>query len=78
MRKLALWGIGLSYLYVIYLSITLFLIPAFTAFFALYGVLGTFGIWFGLTAAGYACGYFFAVVLGWPRPQATYRESDNA
>ena len=49
----------IAYLYVWYLSITLFLIPAFKLFFSLYGIFGTFAIWIGLTIAGYFCGYYF-------------------
>ena len=66
MRKFALISIIASYLYVLYLSITMFLVPAFQTYFGLYGVLGTFAIWIGLTAAGYACGYFGMLVWSMP------------
>ena len=52
----------IAYLYVWYLSIVLFLIPAFQTYFALYGVWQTFAIWFGLTAAGFICGLFFPFI----------------
>ena len=48
----------IAYIYIWYLSIVLFLIPAFKTYFALYGVWGTFGIWAALTVAGFFCGFF--------------------
>lgn len=69
MRKFLLISIVATYFYVIYLSITLFLVPAFQTYFSLYGVAGTFIIWAGLTAAGYACGYFGMKV--WTLPEET-------
>ena len=53
----------IAYVYIWYLSITLFLIPAFKLYFSLYGIFGTFGIWAGLTIAGYFCGYYFMKLL---------------
>ena len=53
----------LIYLFVFYKSIVLFLIPAFTTYFELYGVLGTFGLWAGLTLAGFFSTYSFIWLL---------------
>ena len=78
MKKFILITIIASYVYTIYLSITLFLVPAFKTYFSLYGVLGTFLIWLALTVAGYLCGYFGMKVWTTPDPQATYKETDNA
>ena len=62
MRKFLLIGIAFTYLYIFWLSISLFLIPAFKLYFDMYGIAGTFLIWAGLTAAGWACGYYFAKI----------------
>ena len=63
------------YLYVWYLSITLFLIPAFKLYFSLYGVWGTFGIWAALTAAGFVCGLFFPFM--WHNFKQGYRHETS-
>ena len=63
MRKFIIAIPVIAYIYVWYLSITLFLIPAFKLYFSLYGIFGTFGIWAALTVAGYFCGYYFMKLL---------------
>lgn len=73
MKKFLLTTIIASYVYTIYLSITLFLVPAFKTYFGLYGIFGTFAIWAALTAAGYACGYFGMKV--WTMPN---EDTDHA
>ena len=73
MKKFILTTIIGSYVYTMYLSITLFLVPAFKTYFSLYGVFGTFAIWLALTVAGYLCGYFGMKV--WAMPD---EESDHA
>ena len=66
------------YLYTMYLAITMFMIPAFKLYFSMYGVFGTFGIWFTLTFVGWLCGYTFGRILTYKPPQATYRGDTNA
>ena len=63
------------YLYTFWLSIKLFMIPAFKLYFDLYGVAGTFGIWAGLFLMGFVSSFAFFKILFWdyPRPQATYK-----
>ena len=61
------------WLYTMYLSITMFLIPAFKTYFSMYGVFGTFAIWFALSFIGYMCGYTFMKIWTYKPPQATYR-----
>ena len=68
----------IAWLYAMYLSITMFLIPAFKLYFSMYGVFGTFGIWFALSATGWLCGYSFMRILTYKPPQATYKENTNA
>jgi hypothetical protein len=75
MRKFLLISIALVYLYVMYLAITMFMIPAFQTYFTMYGVFGTFAIWAALTIAGWACGYFAGkIIIGSP----TFRENFDA
>ena len=57
MRKFVLTSIICTYLYIWWLSISLFLIPAMKLFFEMYGVWGTFGIWIALFIGGFTCGY---------------------
>jgi hypothetical protein len=83
MRKDILVGLILfaipviAYLYTFWLSIKLFMIPAFTTYFELYGVLGTFGIIIGLFISGFVCSYTFFWMLLKSEPstfQPTFKE----
>jgi len=66
-----------AYIYTMYLSITMFLIPAFKLYFDMYGIFGTFAIWAGLSFAGYMCGYTFMKIWTYKPPQATYKETNS-
>jgi hypothetical protein len=62
------------YLYTFWLSIKLFMIPAFKLYFDMYGIAGTFGIWLGLFLMGFFSSFAFFKLLAFDRkPQATYR-----
>jgi hypothetical protein len=71
MKKIYLTAIVGAYVYTLYMTITMFLVPAFKTYFGLYGVAGTFLLWAALTACGYACGYFFVKVLQSPEEEFT-------
>lgn len=53
----------LVYLYSFWLAIKLFLIPAFSLYFSLYGVAGTFMIWIGLSLVGFISAFSFFYLL---------------
>jgi hypothetical protein len=65
------------YLYTFWLSIKLFLIPAFKLYFDLYGIGGTFGIWAALFAVSFICSFWFFGLLAKSKPstfQPTFKE----
>jgi len=47
------------YLYTFWLSLKLFMFPAFGLYFDMYGIAGTFGIWLGLFLMGFASSFTF-------------------
>lgn len=75
---LAIFAVPISmYLYIWYLSIKLFLVPAMKLFFSLYGIWGTLGIWTALTLGAFCCGYFFMKLCAISKPssfQPTFKE----
>jgi len=64
MRRNILLAIPVAlYLYILYLCVVMFIIPAFTAYFALHGVVMTFVYLITLTLGGGVCGVMFAWAL---------------